>query len=185
MAQKGLMKILSRKDGKGTISDDKENEKVKVTKVLEFVPARKPEQAKIGEVIRFMHNPGNGLSAYWLQGTIEKRVDKYNVAKESGFTKNCFKVKNLAVINHWGDQGPLPETLTVNLSKNTAWSLGTEVELRTTEEDEAITFEQSDVCGTIDDDDETAGNKLVKDDENGASCRTKITPNPNESVQTR
>ena len=64
MAQKGLMKILSRKDGKGTISDDKENEKVKVTKVLEFVPARKPEQAKIGEVIRFMHNPGKRLSAY-------------------------------------------------------------------------------------------------------------------------
>ena len=64
MAQRGLIKILSRKDGKGTISDDKESEKVKVTKVLEFVPARKPEQAKIGEVIRFMHNPGNGLSAY-------------------------------------------------------------------------------------------------------------------------
>ena len=99
MAQKGLMKILSRKDGKGTISDDKENEKVKVTKVLEFVPARKPEQAKLGEVIRFMHNPGNGLSAYWLQGTIEKRVDKYSVAKESGFTKSRFKVNNLAVIN--------------------------------------------------------------------------------------
>ena len=45
MAQKGLMKILSRKDGKATISDDKENEKVKITKGLEFVPARKPEQA--------------------------------------------------------------------------------------------------------------------------------------------
>ena len=43
MAQKGLMRILSRKDGKGTVSDDKENEKVKFTKVLEFVPARKPE----------------------------------------------------------------------------------------------------------------------------------------------
>ena len=108
MAQKGLMKILSRKDGKGTISDDKENEKVKVTKVLEFVPARKPEQAKIGEVIRFMHNPGNGLSAYWLQGTIERRVDKYNAARDSGYTKNRFKVRNLSIINHWGDQGPLP-----------------------------------------------------------------------------
>ena len=66
MAQKGLMRILSRKDGKGTVSDDKENGKVKVTKVLEFVPARKPEQARIGEIIRFMHNPRNGLSAYWL-----------------------------------------------------------------------------------------------------------------------
>ena len=68
MAQKGLMRILSRKDGKGTVSDDKENEKIKLTKVLEFVPARKPEQTKIGEVIRYMHNPGNGLSAYWIQG---------------------------------------------------------------------------------------------------------------------
>ena len=57
MPQKGLMRILSRKDGKGTVSENKEKEKVKLTRVLEFIPARKPEQAKIGEVIRFMHNP--------------------------------------------------------------------------------------------------------------------------------
>ena len=63
MAQKSLMRILSRKDGKGTVSDNKDSEKIKLTKVLEFVAARKPEQAKIGEVVRFMHNPGNGLSA--------------------------------------------------------------------------------------------------------------------------
>ena len=145
MAQKGLMRILSRKDGKGIVSNDKENEKVKLTKVLEFVPARKPEQAKIGEVIKFMHNPGNRLSAYWMQGRIDSRIDKYTVAKESGFTRNRFKVKNLSVINHWGDLGTIPETLTVNLSKNTAWSLGEEVELCTTEEEQAILFEQSDV----------------------------------------
>ena len=120
MAQKGLMRILSRKDGKGMVSDDKDNEKVKVTKVLEFVPARKPEQAKIGEVVRFMHNPGNGHSANWMQGVLEKRVDKYAVAKESGFTRNRFKVKKLSVVNHWGEMGTIPETLTVNLSKNTA-----------------------------------------------------------------
>ena len=41
-------------------------------------------------------------------------------------------------------------------------------------------LEPSDVCDTNDDDDETA-NKSVKDDENGASGRTKITPNTNES----
>ena len=99
-----------------------ENEKAKVTKVLEFVPARKPEQAKIGGTIRFMHNPGNGLSAYWMQGEIDSRVDKYNVAKESGFTRNRFKVKKLSIINHWGDKGTIPDTLTVNLSKNTAWN---------------------------------------------------------------
>ena len=81
MAQTGLLKILSRKDGKGMISDDKDSEKIKITKVLEFVPARRPEDAKIGEIIRFMYNPGNGLSAYWLQGTISGRVDKYKVAQ--------------------------------------------------------------------------------------------------------
>ena len=180
MAQKGLMRILSRKDGKSMVSDDKDSEKVKLTKVLEFVPARKPEQAKLGEVVRFMHNPGNGHSAYWMQGTLEKRVDKYNVAKESGFTRNRFRVKNLTIINHWGEKGTIPETLTVNLSKNTAWSLGNEVELRTTEEDEAIMFEQSETCDTADEEDEVA-NESVKDDENGAPGRVKITPNTNES----
>ena len=102
------------------------------------------------------------------------------MARQSGFTKNRFKVKELSVVNYWGELGTIPETLTVNLSKNTAWSLGNEVELQTTGEDEAIMLEPSDVCDTNDDDDETA-NKLVKDDVNGASGRTKITPNTNES----
>ena len=62
MAQRRLLKILSRKDGKGMISDNEDSEKIKVTKVLEFVPARRPEDAKLHEVIRFMYNPGNGLS---------------------------------------------------------------------------------------------------------------------------
>ena len=178
MAQKGLMKILSRKNGKGMVSENEGNEKIKVTKVLEFVPARRPEDAKIGEVIRFMYNPGNGLSAYWLQGTIKERVDKYKDAKESKFKKNRFKVEKLSIINYWGDEGPLPETLTVNLSKTTAWSLGTEVELKPSEEDEAIAFEPGDNC---EDNDEATGSTSVKDDENGASCRTKIAPCPTES----
>ena len=181
MARQGLMKILSRKDGKGMISDDKDSEKIKVTKVLEFVPARRPEDAKIGEVICLVYNPGNGLSAYWLQGTRSERVDKYKAAQKSSFKRNRFKVKKLSIINYWGDEGPLPETLTVNLSKNTAWSLGTEVELQTSEEDEAITFEPGDACDTNEDDDETTGNTSVKNDETGASCRTKIAPCPTES----
>ena len=130
-----MFKILSRKNGKGMISDDKNDEKVKITKVLQFIPETKPEDAKIGETIRFMHNPGDGLSVYWLQGTIDKRVDKYETAKKGGWSRNRVKVKSISVINHWGDLNPLPETLTVNLTKNTAWSLGTEVELPTLKED--------------------------------------------------
>ena len=102
MAQRGIFKILSRKDGKGMITDDKNDEKIKITKVLEFIPAGKPDEAKIGETIRFMHNPGNGLSVYWLQGTIDKRVDKYETAKKGGWNKNPIKVKSISVINHWG-----------------------------------------------------------------------------------
>ena len=116
MAQKGLMRILSRKDGKSEVLNDEVNEKTKVTKVLEFVPARKPEQAKIGGVVRFMYNPGDGHSAYWLQGTLEKRLDKYSVARDSKFTKNRFRVNRLKMVNYWGEKGTIPETLAVNLS---------------------------------------------------------------------
>ena len=113
------------------ISDDKNDEKVKITKVLQFIPETKPEDAKLGETIRFMHNPGNGLTVYWLQGTIDKRVDKYDTSKASKWKTNRVRVKGISVVNYWGDLNPLPETLTVNLTKNTAWSLGTEVELHT------------------------------------------------------
>ena len=105
MAQKGLMRILSRKDGKDTVLDGKENEKAKVTKVLEFVPARKPEQSNIWGTIRFMHNPGNGLSAYWMQGEIDSRIDKYNVARESSFTKKQIQSKKAENHQPLGRQG--------------------------------------------------------------------------------
>ena len=83
-------------------------------------------------------------------------MDKYKDAKKSGFTRNRFKVKNLTVINHWGEMGTIPETLTVNLTKNTAWALGTEVELHTIEEDKAIMFDQNETCDTADEEDEVA-----------------------------
>ena len=126
MAQKGLMKFLSRKDGKNTVSDNEDNEKAKLTRVLEFVQARKPEQAKLGEVVRFMYYPGDGTAAYWMQGMLAHRLDKYKVAKASNFTRNRFKVKQLKVVTCWGVRGEIPETVTVNLSRNTVWSLGTE-----------------------------------------------------------
>ena len=180
MAQKGLMKFLSRKDGKNTVSDNKDNEKVKLTRVLEFVQARKPEQAKLGEVVRFMYYPGDGTAAYWMQGTLAHRLDKYKVAKASNFTRNRFKVKQLKVVTCWGERGDIPETVTVNLSRNTVWSLGTETELVTTEEDEVITFEEGETCETTDEEDETT-DETAAEDETGASNRLIIEPNINES----
>ena len=75
MAQRGPMRVLSRKDGKGTVSDKIGNEKVELTKLLEFIPARKPEQAKIGEVVRFMHNPGNGR--LWQKSPGSRGIDSW------------------------------------------------------------------------------------------------------------
>ena len=152
MVQKELKRVLSKKDGQGLIPGYKGNEKVKLTKLLEVIPTRKPEQAKIGEVVRFMHYPRSSTSAYWMEGELKKRIDKYIVARESGFTRNRFMVKNLTIINRWGDPCTIPETLTINLTKNTAWSLAEEVELRT-REDKAIMFCRSDVCGNNADDD--------------------------------
>ena len=110
-------------------------------------------------------------------------MNKYEVAKKSGWTKNRFRVNSISIINHWGDLKPLPETLTINLTKNTAWSVGTEVELPTLKEDDlALRLELGDIpCDNSEDYDETTGSISVKDDENGASCRTKITPGTNES----
>ena len=65
-------------------------------------------------------------------------------------------MKQLTVVTCLGEKGDIPETVTVNLSRNTAWSLGTETELTTTEEDEVITFEQGETCDITDEEDETA-----------------------------
>ena len=92
--------------------------------VFKFIPTRRPEQAKIGETISFIYNPENDSSVYWLQGVIEKRIDKYCDAKEAGFTKNRFKIGMIRIINLWGNYNPLPETFTMNLTKNGLWALG-------------------------------------------------------------
>ena len=155
------MRFLSRKDGKNTISANKSNEKVKQTRLLEFVQARKPEQAKIGEIVRFLYyeagHPDGDAAAYWMQGKVKYRLDKYK------------RVEQLQVINCWGKMGVIPETVTVNLSKSTVWSLGTEVTV-TTEEDEVIAFEEAESCVTSDEIDETKGESPTDDGMTPANC---------------
>ena len=140
-------KILSKKNGKRTVSDDKGNDTIKVTKVLQFLTEVEPKKATIGTIVRFMWNPGNGTTLCWLQGEIDKRVDKYNESKEKKWRTNKVRVKDLKVANYWGDDCPetLPETVVVNLTEKTTWALGTEVTLDTSEEDEALRVELCDI----------------------------------------
>ena len=53
MSQRGIFKILNRKDGKGIVTNAKDDDEIKVTKVLEFIPATKPQDAKEGRTIQF------------------------------------------------------------------------------------------------------------------------------------
>ena len=102
-----------------------------------------------------MHNEGDG-TIYWIQGTLEKRMDKYNDAKMSGWTKNRFKLGCLSIINNWGERKPLPETIIVNITPDTAWSLGTERDLATLKKDDlSLKLEPDDIpCDDNGDDDE-------------------------------
>ena len=59
-------KILSKKNGKRTVSDDKGNDIIKVTKVLQFLTEVEPKKATIGTIVRFMWNPENGTNICWL-----------------------------------------------------------------------------------------------------------------------
>ena len=82
---------------------------IEYTKPIEFKPAKKPEGATQGDVIRFMYSPSNDPSAYWLQGTLSRRIDKFETAEKSGWRMNRFKVNKISVIKHWGDLRTLPE----------------------------------------------------------------------------
>ena len=41
-------RILRKKDGKGTVTDTEDGKDVKATKLMEFIEASEPKQAKIG-----------------------------------------------------------------------------------------------------------------------------------------
>ena len=82
--------------------------------MLEFKHDEKPEEAIQGKVIRFMYSSNKDPSAYWLQGTLNARIDKFQTAIKSGWRKNRFEVNEISIIKHWGDPKPLPTRIVVN-----------------------------------------------------------------------
>ena len=61
------------------------DKELEYTKSLEFKPGKRPEEAIQGNVIRFMYSPSSDPSAYWLQGTLNARIDKFETAVKSGW----------------------------------------------------------------------------------------------------
>ena len=92
-----------------------------------------PSEATIGSLVRFMWNPGNNSSICWIQGQIAKRVDPYKGVSKFKWETNRVTVRNLEIINCWGEEyiRKLPKTMTVDLSRKGILVLGTEVTLNT------------------------------------------------------
>ena len=120
-------RILRRRNGKGTVTDTEDGSDMKATKLMEFIEASAPNQAKKGVTIRFMHDLGKG-TVYWLEGEIEERLTKYKKAQKLKFAENFFRIGKLKIVNTWGDDPkPLPATVCSNLTWNVGWSIGTTV----------------------------------------------------------
>ena len=51
-----VFKILGKRNGKKTVSDNTGNDVIKVTKMVEFLTEVEPRSAIIGSIVRFMWN---------------------------------------------------------------------------------------------------------------------------------
>ena len=72
-------KILSRKNGKGTVKEANDDNEVKATKLMEFIQASDVKEAKKGITIRFMHDLGQG-TVYWCtipKELLEEELDRF------------------------------------------------------------------------------------------------------------
>ena len=67
-------KIIGRKNGKKTVSDNSEKDVTKVTKVLEFLTEAEPRAPDVGSMVRFMWNPGTGTSLCWFKEKSQKEL---------------------------------------------------------------------------------------------------------------
>ena len=60
-------KIIGRKNGKKTVSDNPDDDATKVTSALKFLVEPEPSAASRGSTIRFMWDPKTGNSLCWIQ----------------------------------------------------------------------------------------------------------------------
>ena len=152
-------KIIGRKNGKKTVSDNPNNEATKVTSALKFLIEPEPSAAIKGSTIRFMWNPQTGNSLCWIQGEVSDASNPSKKAKKDKGESNKVTVKNLVMADCWGEEynKKLPKTMTIELNRKQTWALGTEATLDTKGENEAFEVDMDafpKVLGLSDDDTE-------------------------------
>ena len=140
-----VFKILGKRNGKKTVSDNTGNDVIKVTKMLEFLTEVEPRSAIIGSIVRFMWNPGTGTSLCQVQGKICKRIDSFKKSRKEIWDSNRVVIQNLVIIDRWGEEHieKLPKSMVVDLHRNQIWALGTEVTLEKIGENEALEIDMN------------------------------------------
>ena len=112
-------KIIGRKNGKKTVSDNPDNDATKVTSALKFLVEPEPSAASKGSTIRFMWDPKTGNSLCWIQGEISEASNPGKKAKKDKVESNKVTVKNLVLVECWGEEynKKLPKTITIELNR--------------------------------------------------------------------
>ena len=85
----------------------------KVSKPSDFTETSDPKAAKVGDVVRFMHDAKEDRGLFYLlEGRIAQRVTKASRAKYLKYAENYFNIEKLRVINVWGKETkPLPSSV--------------------------------------------------------------------------
>ena len=180
-----VFKILGKRDGKRTVSDNAGKDVAKVTKI-------EPSRATIGSIVRFMWNPGTETTLCWVQGEVEKRVDPYKKSQKEKWNINRVKIKNLKIVEYWGEEytKKLPKTMAVDLTKQQTWARGTEVTLQKDEDEEievnleafpkVIEDFDDDPTETIEEKGAAGGIPIIEDVSKGNIRNTEVQENPPE-----
>ena len=188
-------KIIGRKNGKKTVSDNPENDATKVTSALKFLTEAEPSAAIKGSTVRFMWNPQTGNSLCWIQGEVIDSVNPNKKAKKEKGETNRVTVKNLVMADCWGEEynKKLPKTMTVELNRKQTWALGTDATLDTKGENEAfevdmdtlpkvIEFRDDDAEETLEEKGATGGVPISNSNDNSKSQNKQLTESTENSL---
>ena len=144
-------KIIGKKDGKRTVSDNPDNEDTKVTSAVKFLLEADPGAVSKGTTIRFLWDPKTGDTFCWIQGDVSEASNSNKKAKKDKVESNKVTVKNLVLVECWGEEytKKLPKTMTIELNRQQTWALGTEATLDTEEENEAVQIDMNSIPTVI------------------------------------
>ena len=122
-----------------------------MTSALKFLLEADPGAVSKGTTIRFLWDPKTGDTFCWIQGDVSEASNSNKKAKKDKVESNKVTVKNLVLVECWGEEytKKLPKTMTIELNRQQTWALGTEATLDTEEENEAVQVDMDSIPTVI------------------------------------